>query len=113
DPTLPSLAALARDPALADLCDHAVNGALRVFDDAGDQADDAGNERWVDLNLFTCGDARVTAAFQRFSGAACAIEVAPFMRFVRERVRGAGDTVFLTLLRRLIEAGYVNVVGDA
>jgi hypothetical protein len=119
--------------------DHTANAALRIFDDVGDQEIDAGATPWSQphFNLFHHPDPALIRAFLRFAGVADerrieqgiqaiqsstrqgdAAIVQLFVELIRQRLAELPDasrrehSTFLILLKRFIESGYVNAVGD-
>jgi hypothetical protein len=138
-PELPSLTAILRDARLMRLVDHTANAALRIFDDVGDQELDAGATPWSQphFNLFHHPAPALIRAFLRFADitdeqrieqAITAIQSntrdgdAAIVRLFVEQIRWAlADlpaasrqrySTFLMLLKRFIESGYVNAMGD-
>ena len=139
DPQLPSLAAIQCDAQLMRVVDHTANAALRIFDDVGDQEIDAGSTPWSQphFNLFHHPAPALIRAFLRFADIADERRIEQAIRAIQSNTRG-GDAVivdlfveairqalgalpaasrrrhgtFLMLLKRFIESGYVNAVGD-
>jgi hypothetical protein len=138
-PELPSLAVIQRDPHLMRLADHTANAALRIFDDVGDQEIDTGATPWSQphFNLFHHPAPALIRAFLRFADitdeerveqAITAIQsntrdgdAAIVQLFVEQVRQGLVNlpaasrqrySTFLMLLKRFIESGYVNAVGD-
>ena len=138
-PELPSLTAILHDAHLMRLADHTANAALRIFDDVGDQELDAGATPWSQphFNLFHHPAPALIRAFLRFADitdeqrieqAITAIQSntrdgdAAIVRLFVEQIRcGLADlpaasrqhySTFLMLLKRFIESGYVNAIGD-
>ena len=138
-PELPSLAEILRDAHLMRLADHTANAALRIFDDVGDQELDSGATPWSQphFNVFHHPAPALIRAFLRFADmtdearieqAIVAIQSntrdgdATIVRLFVEQVRRAlADlpaasrqrySTFVMLLKRFIESGYVNAVGD-
>jgi hypothetical protein len=139
DPSLPSLVMIQRDTELMRLMDHTANAALRIFDDVGDQEVDAGATPWSQptFNLFHHPAPALIRAFLRFAditdeqrieqairaiqsstreGDAAIVQL--FVELIRKRLAQLPEasrrrhSTFLLLLKRIIESGYVNAVGD-
>ena len=138
-PELPALAAILRDAHLMRLLDHTANAALRIFDDVADQEVDAGVAPWSQphFNLFHHPAPALIRAFlhfaeitdeQQIEQAIAAIQsntrdgdAAIVGLFVEQVRRGLAElplasrmrySTFLMLLKRFIESGYVNAMGD-
>jgi hypothetical protein len=138
-PELPSLAMIQRDAALMQVIDRTANAALRIFDDVGDQELDAGSTPWSQphFNIFHHPAPALIRAFLRFAGvtderqivqgiwaiqsntrAGDAAIVQLFVELIRQRLADLPEasrrrhSTFLMLLKRFIESGYVNAVGD-
>jgi hypothetical protein len=138
-PDLPSLVAIQRDAELMRVMDHTANAALRIFDDVGDQEVDAGATPWSQptFNLFHHPAPALIRAFLRFADIAddqrievgiAAIQsgtregdaaiVRLFVELIRQRLEQLPESIrrrhgtFLMLLKRIIESGYVNAMGD-
>lgn len=141
-PDLPSLAEIDTQPELQKFIWATGNPAVRVFDDAGDAWSDSGEKvDWMlfNLNLINQNHPLLFRAFLEFSGfsendaeflravslfelplAQRRVEVVKFYRdVVRARLVQLPVTLwgryatFLTLLKRILEASFVNLVGDA
>jgi hypothetical protein len=139
DPDLPSLLTIQRDVDFMRLLDHTANAALRIFDDVSDQEVDAGATPWSQptFNLFHHPAPALIRAFLRFADitdeqrieqAIRAIQsstregdtaiVQLFVEIIRKRLAQLPEasrrqqSTFLVLLKRIIESGYVNAVGD-
>ncbi|WP_437979506.1 hypothetical protein [Sorangium sp. So ce117] len=139
-PELPTIRQVLASPAIRRVCERFADAASRIFDDVGDQDVDrrTGPRGRFDLNLFNHPNRRLVEATLRFVGvddedviAATLRDLAAddsagdgrvverFVDVVRVGVaslpaecwRDAG--VFLMLLKRIIESGYVNTLGDA
>ncbi|WP_437585272.1 hypothetical protein [Sorangium sp. So ce1000] len=139
-PELPTAGQVLACPAVRRVCERSADAAARIFDDVGDQDADrrSGSRGRFALNLFNHPNRRLVEATLRFvgvddedvidatvrdlaadDGAGDGRVVARFVDVVRggvaslpaERWRDAG--VFLVLLKRLVESGYVNTLGDA
>jgi hypothetical protein len=139
-PELPSLEEIFSHEPVMRLLQGPANAAIRVFDDFGDRHIDSGAyPQWGGfcLNLFNQSDGRFLAHFlrhahlddPRLSRAFIAAlqsndadryeyATAVFADFLRERVATVPApvweryAVFLTLAKRVLEAGYVNAMGD-
>ncbi len=139
-PQLPSLAEVFSQTAMMDVITGPCNAAIRVFDDLGDRSIDDGHDpRWGSfcLNLFNQPDTdwlraifqlarledqnivrAVLEAFQIGNKAGDAYIVSVFVDLVREQLAALPASVqtsyrvFLTLCMRVMEAGYVNTMGD-
>jgi hypothetical protein len=138
DASLPALARVFDEPALLAALDQQGNGALRIFDDVGDQQIDRGDTAWngfhlnmfheipeaaLDAFLLRAGvvepqaRAALRAAFQARPRDDAAI-VGAFAELVRQSVAGLPAEIwrqhglFMTLAKRFIESGYVNAIGD-
>jgi hypothetical protein len=138
-PDLPSLIMIQRDAELMRLMDHTANAALRIFDDVGDQEVDAGATPWSQphFNLFHHPAPALIRAFLRFAditdeqrieqgikaiqsstreGDAAIVQL--FVELIRRHLAQLPEasrrrhSTFLMLLKRFIESGYVNAVGD-
>ncbi|WP_437892918.1 hypothetical protein [Sorangium sp. So ce124] len=139
-PELPTIGQVLAAPAVRRVCERFADAASRMFDDVGDQDVDrrSGSRGRFDLNLFNHPNRRLVEATMRFVGvddedvieatlrdlaaddsAGDGRVVERFVDVVRGGVaslpaecwRDAG--VFLMLLKRIIESGYVNTLGDA
>lgn len=139
-PNLPQLRDIFDDRRVMVVMEGPCNAMIRVFDDFGDRLiDDAHYPEWGEftLNIFNQPDERlvdaflrraglqdervtrsVKAAFQAHNEIGWAYIIQVFADLVRDRLSGLpADAwekygVFLTLARRMIETGYVNMLGD-
>jgi hypothetical protein len=138
-PDLPSLIMIQRDAELMRVLDHTANAALRIFDDVGDQEVDAGATPWSQphFNLFHHPAPALIRAFLRFADIADEQQIEQGIKAIQSSTRegdaaivqlfvelvrhGLADlpvatrqryNTFLMLLKRFIESGYVNAVGD-
>jgi len=140
-PDLPSLDEIYSHPELMRLVRETFNSAVRVFDDAGDWATDTGKyAEWgqFNLNIFNQPHPKLLRAFLDYSGisedhflhaAALASFALPpaesrvavsqlFLDITRQQVAALPAslwehyTLFLTLCKRTLEAGFVNALGD-
>ena len=138
-PALPSLSMIQRDADLMRVMNHSANAALRIFDDVGDQEIDAGATPWSQphFNLFHHPAPALIRAFLRYAditdeqrieqgimaiqsntreGDAAIVQL--FVELIRRRLPELPEAsrrrhaTFLMLLKRFIESGYVNAVGD-
>jgi hypothetical protein len=138
-PELPGLATIAQETRLMRFLDRTANAAVRVFDDVGDQALDTGMAAGSQphFNLFNHPTPELIRAFLRFAdltdraSVALATEalqsntqqgdaaiVQLFVDLLRQRLAELPETTqrrystFLMLLKRFIESGYANAIGD-
>jgi hypothetical protein len=140
-PDLPSLDELYSHPELMRLVRGTFNSAVRVFDDAGDWETDTGKHpAWgeFNLNIFNQPHPKLLRAFLDYSeisenhplnAAALAAFALPtsqsrlavsqlFLDITRQQVAALPAslwehyTLFLTLCKRTLEAGFVNALGD-
>src|SRR5512138_89403 len=140
-PDLPSLDEIYSHPELMRLVRGTFNSAVRVFDDAGDWETDTGKHaEWgqFNLNIFNQPHPKLLRAFLDYSGileshplndAALASFALPpaesraavsqlFLNVTRQQVAALPAslweryTLFLTLCKRTLEAGFVNALGD-
>lgn len=140
-PGLPSLDEIYSHPELMLLARGTFNSAVRVFDDAGDWEIDTGKyAEWgeFNLNIFNQSHPKLIRAFLDYSGisenhslraealASFALPTSEsrvaasklFLNIVRQRVVALPMplweryTLFLTLCKRTLEAGFVNAMGD-
>jgi hypothetical protein len=140
-PGLPSLDEIYSHPELMRLVRGTINSAVRVFDDAGDWETDTGKyTEWgkFNLNIFNQPHPKLLRAFLDYSEIsenqplratvlaafalpACESRVAVsqlFLNITRQRVAALPAslwehyTLFLTLCKRTLEAGFVNTLGD-
>jgi hypothetical protein len=140
-PSLPSLSEALSCPILTRLIDTTLNAAVRVFDDAGDWKIDAGLHReWgiFTINLFNQANETFYAQFLESSGlkpedqfyrqtedafhqplATRRVAVVKiYVELVRHQVVSIPESVykkyeiFLTVLRRVMEAALVTMAGD-
>ncbi|GAB4485330.1 MAG: hypothetical protein OHK0010_03960 [Anaerolineales bacterium] len=141
-PDLPSLNEIYSHPALMRLVRATFNVAVRVFDDAGDCYIDTGRDAaWgsFNLNIFNQSHPKLLRAFLEYAeiseNHALRAEILTsfalplsesraalanlFMRLTRQRMAALPEPlwrryqVFLTLCKRTLEAGFINVLGDA
>lgn len=139
-PELPSLAEIYAQPELVTAL-RVCNATVRIFDDFGDRQIDEGRfAEWgsFNLNLFNQSNPQwlrafmrqalltdpeqqeaLVAAFQRKDRVSDTYITQRFVRHLREHLAGvvAGPLgvrygAFLTLAKRVMEAGYVNSIGD-
>jgi hypothetical protein len=139
-PLLPPLVEIFNQPALMTVLRGAGNAAIRVFDDLGDRHIDQGQyPEWGEfyLNIFNQPDTRLVRSFLRQAGMDdehCRQSVLAafraggrvshtyitevFKELVRDQLAQLPPPIwkryrtFLTLSKRVIEAGYVNTLGD-
>lgn len=140
-PGLPSLDEIYTQPALMHLVRETFNPAVRIFDDAGDSLTDMGEDaNWgvFNLNIINQANPRLTEAFLSASGIAeghplweefLAAFAQPlherritlakiYLDLARERVNELPAQlweryrVFLSICKRTLEAGFVNILGD-
>lgn len=141
DPKLPSLNEIYSHPKLMQLIRGTFNPAVRVFDDAGDYYTDTGQDsNWGDfnLNIFNQAHPVLLKAFLNYShisendpiyaeffsafslpisGSRIAVSTL-YLKLVRERVNALSPSLiknfslFITLSKRTLEAGFVNILGD-
>lgn len=140
-PDLSSLQAVYTNPKLQEFIRATCNPAVRIFDDAGDACSDSGeNPGWMlfSLNVINQNHPLLVRAFLKFSGfskddpeflravslfelplAQRRVEVVKFYRdLVRARLTQLPKTlweryaIFLTLVKRILEASFVNLIGD-
>lgn len=140
-PDLPSLDEIYAQPALMKLVRETFNPAVRIFDDAGDSRTDMGEDtNWgvFNLNIVNQAHPRLTSLFLNASGiperhplrekslAAFARPLTErrimlaeiYLNLTRQRVHELPVSlwkrygVFLTLCKRTLEAGFVNILGD-
>jgi hypothetical protein len=138
-PELPGLTIIMREAELMWIVDHTANAALRIFDDIGDQDIDASATPWSQphVNPFNHPAPTLIRAFLRFAditdeqrieqaitaiqsntreGDAAIIQL--FVDLIRRRLTDLPEasqqrySTFLILLKRFIESGYVNAIGD-
>jgi hypothetical protein len=139
DHSLPSLSHIANKPVIKVVLDHSVNAALRIFDDVGDQEADTGMSSWSQfhINIFNQSDPRFVRAFLQFAGITDTNQIertiqafhadsadgdAIIIRLFLDTLRSVMGSLpldildrystFLTLTKRFIESGYVNMLGD-
>jgi hypothetical protein len=140
DSSLPALAEIFREPRLILPIKNAGGAAMRVFDDLGDrQTDDGHTPDWGGfcINLFNQPNPQRVRSFMHQAGiydeemiddiqsALASREpqnqvyvVQFFARWVKKEIErippGVKDkfATFLTLSTRVIEAGYINIIGD-
>lgn len=140
EPELPGLAEVLSEPIILALLQGPCNAAIRVFDDLGDRLVDGGeNPAWSEfaLNIFNQPNPRVVEAFLVQAGLADEASLGllltafqsqneagrtlirkVFMGLVRYRMAALPQPLweryglFLTLAKRVIEAGYINMLGD-
>jgi len=140
-PDLPSLDEIYSHPELMRLVRGTFNAAVRVFDDAGDWEIDTGKyAEWgeFNLNIFNQPHPKLLRAFLDYSEisenyplraealAAFALPTSEsrvavsqlFLNITRQQVAALPAslwehyTLFLTLCKRTLEAGFVNALGD-
>ena len=140
-PELPSLDKIYAHPTLMQLVRNTFNPAVRVFDDAGDCYTDMGEDlHWgeFNINIFNQAHPTLLKKFLEYSEiqedhplhaevlSAFALPIAEsrtrvsalYLNLVRERVLAIPNSlwkdydVFLTLCKRTLEAGFVNIIGD-
>jgi len=139
-PHLPPLVEIFNQPAMMVALRGAGNAAIRVFDDLGDRHIDQGHyPEWGEfcLNIFNQPHPRllrafllragmddahlhesVLAAFQAGGRVSQTYIIEAFKELVRDQVMKLPPPIwqryrtFLTLSKRVIEAGYVNTLGD-
>lgn len=139
-PGIPSLANIYEEDELVRLIDGPFNGAIRVFDDFGDHQVDMGlDTQWgvFNLNLFNQPNAKFLSSFIQYSsvddsktrgvlmesfshtGISGRIQAAKtYIGLLREVFRNLPKplweryAVFLSLCKRTLEAGLVNIIGD-
>ena len=140
DASLPTLADIFREPRLILPIKNAGGAAMRIFDDLGDRlTDDGQTPDWGGfcINLFNQPNPRRVRSFMHQAGiyddetideiqSALASKkpenqvyvVEYFSNWVKNEIEHIPDNVrekyatFLTLSTRVIEAGYVNIIGD-
>lgn len=140
DPQLPSLEAICKQPALLPPLQGPCQAVIRVFDDVGDREIDSGAlPHWGEfsLNLFNHSDPRLIDEFLFQAGFENSTErqllgdaflstsllsqvhiIQSFIKLANEQMGTIPEPlwqryqIFLTLCKRLLEAGYVNAVGD-
>lgn len=140
-PNLPSLDEIYAQTTLMKLVRETFNPAVRIFDDAGDSRTDMGKDaNWgiFNLNIINQAHPRLTSLFLNASGiseghplreeslAAFARPLTErrimltelYLNLARQRVNELPTPlwkrygVFLTLCKRTLEAGFVNILGD-
>ncbi|RPI88815.1 MAG: hypothetical protein EHM40_22035, partial [Chloroflexi bacterium] len=140
-PGLPSLDEIYSQPELMRLVRETFNSAVRVFDDAGDWETDLGKHaEWgqFNLNIFNQPHPKLLRAFLDYSGisenhslhaaALTSFALPPaesrlavsqlFLDITRQQVAALPASIwehyslFLTLCKRTLEAGFVNALGD-
>jgi hypothetical protein len=138
-PALPALKVLASDARLMSPLECLGNAALRIFDDVGDQNDDAASDTFT-LNLFNQAQThpdlipalldaaditdpptvtRLISAFSVNDPMGDAAVVATFVELLRQQITSLPPElweqygIYLRLAKRLIECGYVNCIGDS
>lgn len=139
-PDLPRLYEVFNEPAIMDVMRGPCNAMIRVFDDFGDrQIDDGYHPAWgeFNLNIFNQPHPQLVEAFLKAAGIqdervfksvqtafrtgsriSWAYIIQVFADLVRDRLSNLPAPlwerfeVFLTLARRMIETGYVNMLGD-
>ena len=141
NPELPSLNEIYSHPKLMQLIRGTFNTAVRIFDDAGDYYTDTGQDpNWGDfnLNIFNQAHPALLKAFLNYShisendplyteflsafslpisGSRITVSTL-YLKLVRERVNALSPTLtkkyslFITLSKRTLEAGFVNILGD-
>jgi hypothetical protein len=138
DEQLPSLESVFQEPLITEALNRQGNGALRIFDDVGDQLIDRGDTAWngFHLNMFHEVPEAMLEQFLRSAGVTDpqamgalmqtfqarprddAAIVSAFAELARQSLTQLPDAiwqrhaVFLTLAKRFIESGYVNAMGD-
>jgi hypothetical protein len=140
-PDLPSLDEIYSHPELMRLVRGTLNSAVRVFDDAGDWETDTGKHaEWggFNLNIFNQPHPKLLRAFLDYSeisenhplrstalaafalptSQSCVAVSQIFLDIVRQQMNALPAslwghyTLFLTLCKRTLEAGFVNALGD-
>jgi len=140
DPSLPPLSQILADPAVMRFLNGPAAGMIRVLDDLGDREIDSGAEpEWgqFTLNIFNQPHPLWASALLQVSGvpgadaaesvvqalqagdqASCAHVAQTFVDAVRAEFAGLpaavyrANQLFLDIGKRVIEAGYVNAIGD-
>lgn len=138
-PALPALAEVMGDVALMGFLDGPLNAAQRAFDDYGDRAIDLGGTAWNDfhINIFNQAHRQIVAPYVALSGVASDADASRLIAQLESRrpedahqavlfyvdlVRRKLDAIspetrrrfatFITISKRFIESGYVNMLGD-
>ena len=140
-PDLPSLEEIYGHMDLMRLVRGPFNSAVRVFDDAGDWRIDTGEDlNWgvFNINIFNQSHPKLVKAFLDYSGiredqliyteilsafslptsVSRPLVVQHYLKFVRQQIAEIPSPlweryqVFFTLVKRTLEAGFINAVGD-
>jgi len=141
-PELPSLNAIYSHPLLMQLVRGTINPAVRIFDDAGDCYIDMGKDASMgefNLNIFNQPASALLEAFLDYSEipdghplrekllSAFGLSLSErriavsgiYLALMRDRLTKFSSELwdeyrtFLTLCKRTLEAGFVNIIGDA